>query len=196
MSLSTNHQVSIRSEASAGFWFFFMVLKAVPWSRRYADLKSVALPFLGFFFSLFSPSALSSSHSPSPFRRWNASKDRSVIMMCPFSKQESATSKTATTCEDRYLHMWAVGTTLCGSVSCSLRRTARKHFTRSSAIWWTSGLGFLEIGHTVCTNAITRGWRPPSAKTTTFPNLGAPKSKHYIMQIRVYNSQCSTSHPS
>ena len=62
-----------------------------------------APPFLGFFFWLFSP-ALSSSHSP--FKRWNASTDRSVIMMFPFSMLDSSTSKTATTCKNRYLHMW------------------------------------------------------------------------------------------
>ena len=61
-----------------------------------------APPF--FFFWLFSPSALFSSHFP--FKRRNASTDRSVIMMFPFSMLDSSTSKTATTCENRYLHMW------------------------------------------------------------------------------------------
>ena len=114
---TTMHSISIRPcwqitkfpLDPSGFWCFFIDLKAVPRSRRCVALKPVPLPCLGFFFWLFSPSALSSSHSPSPFKRWNAPTDGSVIMMCPFSMLESSTSKTATTCEDRYLHMWWEG---------------------------------------------------------------------------------------
>ena len=72
-------------------------------------LEACSLALLGFLLWLFSPSALSSSHSPSPFKRWNAPTDGSVIMMCPFSMLESSTSRRATTCEDSYLHMWWEG---------------------------------------------------------------------------------------